>query len=41
MTATALSFSGGLFLPAAWGFIIVVTMFCFKRVLGTQNQKQR
>lgn len=41
MPETALNLGGGLFLLAAWGRIIGVTMFCFKRVLGAQNLKQQ
>jgi hypothetical protein len=33
--------AGGLiFLITAWGLILAVTIFCFKRVLGTHNQKK-
>ncbi len=33
--------AGGLvFLIAAWGFILAVTLFCFKRVLSTHNRNK-
>ncbi|MGH7455486.1 MAG: hypothetical protein ACRENG_29300 [bacterium] len=35
-----LNAGGWIFIIAAWGFILVTTIFCFKRVLGTQNQKK-
>jgi len=35
-----LNAGGWIFLIAAWGFILAVTFFCFKRVLGTHNQNK-
>jgi hypothetical protein len=35
-----LNAGGVIFLLTAWGVILTVTVFCFKRVLGTQNQKK-
>jgi hypothetical protein len=39
MVEAGLNFGGWVFLVAAWGSIIWVTIFCFKRVLSTHNQK--
>jgi hypothetical protein len=35
-----LNAAGVIFLVAAWGFILATTIFCFKRVLGSQGQKK-
>lgn len=35
-----LNAGGWSFLIAAWGFILAVTLFCFKRVLSTHNQNK-
>ncbi|MDZ7359469.1 MAG: hypothetical protein ONB46_01905 [candidate division KSB1 bacterium] len=35
-----MSLGGWIFLVAAWGSILTVTIFCFKRVLSTHNQKK-
>lgn len=34
-----LNLGGWIFIIVAWGSILGVTIFCFKRVLGTHNQK--
>jgi hypothetical protein len=40
MIELGLNTGGWIFLVAAWSAIIVVTLFCFKRVLSTHNQKK-
>jgi hypothetical protein len=35
-----LNIGGLIFLIGAWGSILAVTIFCFKRVLGTHGQKK-
>ncbi len=35
-----LNAGGWFFIAVAWSAIISVTIFCFKRVLGTHNQKK-
>ncbi len=35
-----LNAGGMIFIVAAWGFILATTIFCFKRVLGTQSKKK-
>lgn len=35
-----LNAAGVVFIVAAWGFILATTIFCFKRVLGSQGQKK-
>ncbi len=36
---TGFTMAGLLFLIVAWGSIIAVTIFCFKRVLMTRDKK--
>lgn len=35
-----LNAGGWIFITTAWAFIWVVTIFCFKRVLGAQGKKK-
>ncbi len=35
-----LNIGGWIFLVGAWGFIWTLTIFCFKRVLGTQGKNK-
>lgn len=35
-----LDIGGWAFLIAAWGSILTITIFCFKRVLSTHNQNK-
>ena len=36
---TGLNLGGWIFIATAWGLILTVTVFCFKRVLGSQGRK--
>jgi hypothetical protein len=40
MTEAGLNLGGWIFLITAWSAIISVTVFCFRRVLSTHNQKK-
>lgn len=35
-----MSIGGWFFIAAAWSAILATTIFCFKRVLSTHNQKK-
>lgn len=35
-----LNAGGMIFMIVAWGFILATTIFCFKRVLGSQNKQK-
>jgi len=37
--ANELTFAGILFVVAAWGSIVALMIFCFKRILMTRNRK--
>jgi len=39
MNASGLNLSGWVFIAAAWGMILTISIFCFKRVLGTHDKK--
>ncbi len=39
MNELGLNLGGWIFISAAWIGIIYITIFCFKRVLGTQEKK--